>query len=52
VIRHPATSRPPPAKKKAASTVEHKAAAPGDLVPREKPKIITPHRREVEGRGV
>nr|XP_051197268.1 uncharacterized protein LOC127310657 [Lolium perenne] len=41
--------RPPPTKKKAASSIEPEVAAPGVLEPREKPKVTTPHRREAEG---
>ncbi|KAK1670406.1 hypothetical protein QYE76_058565 [Lolium multiflorum] len=40
----PSAGRPSLAKKRAASTVEPKAAAPGDLVSREKPETISTHR--------
>jgi hypothetical protein len=45
----PSADRPSPTKKRAASTIEPKVAAPGDLVPRENPEIITTHRREAKG---
>jgi hypothetical protein len=47
----PTAGRSSPAKKRVTSTVEPKAAALGVLVPREKPKIIAPHRREAEGKA-
>ncbi|KAK1618407.1 hypothetical protein QYE76_023924 [Lolium multiflorum] len=42
----PTAGQPSPAKKRATSTVLTKAAAPGDLVSRVKPKITSTHRRE------
>ncbi|KAK1628503.1 hypothetical protein QYE76_002818 [Lolium multiflorum] len=46
----PTAGRPSPTKKMATSTVVPKAAAPGDLVAREKPEIASTHGREAGGK--